>query len=191
MENPENLYPVDEELQKFIDYRKRSGTIWRGVFLMSLFVAILVLIVLMLNIINDAFGLVALENEVDPHSLVTGYQENTMVSMPNTFASTNHAALAAVIEQNETGIGFVGHAHYQAKADDLRLIAVDGQFPTAETVADGSYPFVRPLYVYTALDTLQSDPAVAAYFRFYLENCLLYTSPSPRDGLLSRMPSSA
>ena len=170
MENPENLYPVDEELQKFIDYRKRSGTIWRGVFLMSLFVAILVLIVLMLNIINDAFGLVALENEVDPHSLVTGYQENTMVSMPNTFASTNHAALAAVIQQNETGIGFVGHAHYQAKADDLRLIAVDGQFPTAETVADGSYPFVRPLYVYTALDTLQSDPAVAAYFRFYLEN---------------------
>ena len=24
-----------------------------------------------------------------------------------------------------------------------------------------------------------------------LQNCLLYTSPSPRDGLLSRMPSSA
>ena len=27
--------------------------------------------------------------------------------------------------------------------------------------------------------------------RDLLENCLLYTSPSPRDGLLSRMPSSA
>ena len=25
----------------------------------------------------------------------------------------------------------------------------------------------------------------------YAEGCLLYTSPSPRDGLLSRMPSSA
>ena len=25
----------------------------------------------------------------------------------------------------------------------------------------------------------------------YLKTCLLYTSPSPRDGLLSRMPSSA
>ena len=25
----------------------------------------------------------------------------------------------------------------------------------------------------------------------YLQTCLLYTSPSPRDGLLSRMPSSA
>ena len=25
----------------------------------------------------------------------------------------------------------------------------------------------------------------------YLKDCLLYTSPSPRDGILSRMPSSA
>ena len=25
----------------------------------------------------------------------------------------------------------------------------------------------------------------------WMNNCLLYTSPSPRDGLLSRMPSSA
>ena len=25
----------------------------------------------------------------------------------------------------------------------------------------------------------------------FYKNCLLYTSPSPRDGLLSRMPSSA
>ena len=33
-------------------------------------------------------------------------------------------------------------------------------------------------------DALDQDPAV-------LGTCLLYTSPSPRDGLLSRMPSSA
>ena len=29
------------------------------------------------------------------------------------------------------------------------------------------------------------------YTRGHLYSCLLYTSPSPRDGLLSRMPSSA
>ena len=31
-----------------------------------------------------------------------------------------------------------------------------------------------------------NDPIIVQYW-----NCLLYTSPSPRDGLLSRMPSSA
>ena len=33
--------------------------------------------------------------------------------------------------------------------------------------------------------------AVDAFIDLILEGCLLYTSPSPRDGLLSRMPSSA
>ena len=32
---------------------------------------------------------------------------------------------------------------------------------------------------------------VAKKIRAEFDNCLLYTSPSPRDGLLSRMPSSA
>ena len=39
----------------------------------------------------------------------------------------------------------------------------------------------------TTLATLQWNPATTQW----LQGCLLYTSPSPRDGLLSRMPSSA
>ena len=37
---------------------------------------------------------------------------------------------------------------------------------------------------------VNSWDAIELYFKG-CENCLLYTSPSPRDGLLSRMPSSA
>ena len=33
--------------------------------------------------------------------------------------------------------------------------------------------------------------ASASFLGAFLRDCLLYTSPSPRDGLLSRMPSSA
>ena len=50
-----------------------------------------------------------------------------------------------------------------------------------------------------AMQTLWKDTiasfstlALGAFVAFFLmQNCLLYTSPSPRDGLLSRMPSSA
>ena len=35
------------------------------------------------------------------------------------------------------------------------------------------------------------SPAARRVRRKNIDNCLLYTSPSPRDGLLSRMPSSA
>ena len=44
---------------------------------------------------------------------------------------------------------------------------------------------IRGAGIYTA------SLAIGGYHTAPLGNCLLYTSPSPRDGLLSRMPSSA
>ena len=38
---------------------------------------------------------------------------------------------------------------------------------------------------------LASELKLVAHFLDKDSDCLLYTSPSPRDGLLSRMPSSA
>ena len=46
-------------------------------------------------------------------------------------------------------------------------------------------------FVNFAHGTLYLVGAYAAYSVSLLTGCLLYTSPSPRDGLLSRMPSSA
>ena len=46
----------------------------------------------------------------------------------------------------------------------------------------------------TPADVVGSDPTFVGRIRQALDfpnTCLLYTSPSPRDGLLSRMPSSA
>ena len=41
------------------------------------------------------------------------------------------------------------------------------------------------------LHGMNGDSRSWAYLFHSLNACLLYTSPSPRDGLLSRMPSSA
>ena len=41
------------------------------------------------------------------------------------------------------------------------------------------------------LDEILEKGQKAGAAKVLVENCLLYTSPSPRDGLLSRMPSSA
>ena len=37
----------------------------------------------------------------------------------------------------------------------------------------------------------QADELIEDFQKIVSTTCLLYTSPSPRDGLLSRMPSSA
>ena len=40
-------------------------------------------------------------------------------------------------------------------------------------------------------DMKENMESLIHHFKLFSEGCLLYTSPSPRDGLLSRMPSSA
>ena len=41
------------------------------------------------------------------------------------------------------------------------------------------------------LEIAESEMPALMALRAHYSDCLLYTSPSPRDGLLSRMPSSA
>ena len=79
--------------------------------------------------------------------------------------------------------------------DDARNIAPDIQivdsFISADIDADGALD--RDEFV--SFVVMKSDEGDADYKSIKIsgeyDNCLLYTSPSPRDGLLSRMPSSA
>ena len=61
---------------------------------------------------------------------------------------------------------------------------------TKNLVTSGPFSIVRnPLYFFSLIMLLGFSLALKA---IYLPlACLLYTSPSPRDGILSRMPSSA
>lgn len=63
-------YPEDAELARFVKWRNFIATFWRRVFLVSLVVGLIALLALLCNIVNSAFGLVAIENQVDPAALV-------------------------------------------------------------------------------------------------------------------------
>ena len=49
--------------------------------------------------------------------------------------------------------------------------------------------FILPIFLIDGSNKKESIRTMPGVYRYTI--CLLYTSPSPRDGLLSRMPSSA
>lgn len=61
--------PEGEELQRFIGGRHATGRLWHAVFLASTLVGIVALSALLLNIIDGAFGWVAVRNRVEPEAL--------------------------------------------------------------------------------------------------------------------------
>jgi len=58
-----------EPFQPHLQRRQKAGSLWKAVFLLATLVGIVSLAALLLSILNDSFGLVALQFEVDPVSL--------------------------------------------------------------------------------------------------------------------------
>lgn len=64
-------YPEGAALQAQLAGRKRRGTLWQTLFLLATAIAIIVLLALVYNILNSAFGLTAVQNTHEPEALVS------------------------------------------------------------------------------------------------------------------------
>lgn len=161
-------YPEGEALNDQIAGRHRRGVTWQLLFQISTIIGIIALVALLYNITNQAFGIVAIQNEVEPDSLVLAVEEERLLTAANTITSEDDNELVAGIATDTSSIGFFGYAYYRDNNDQLKLLTVDGVEPTAATVESGAYPLARPLYLYTAADILAENQAVNIFLNYYL-----------------------
>ena len=91
---------------------------------------------------------------------------------PDYTASANDNIIIEGISGSDTSLGWVGYAFFLANEDKVAALEVDGGAgcigPTAETIADGSYPIARPLFIYVNKAKAEESPALTAYIDFYL-----------------------
>ena len=93
---------------------------------------------------------------------------------PDYVASANDNAIIAGVEDSPSSLGWVGFAYAQENKDKIKELGVakdpNGTCvqPTDATIADGSYPLSRSLYIYVNKAKAAANPAVAGYVDFYL-----------------------
>jgi len=163
-------YPEGELLQKQSGARRQNGILWRTLFLVSLLIGIIALTALLYNIVNSAFGYVAVQDKIDPDAIMLDLEEAQLLAASNLVSSEDDTVLAEGVLADPNAIGFFGYAYYQNHTDTLKTLAVDGVAPSAEALDSATYPLARPLYIYTAAEILQSKPQVAAFANYYLTN---------------------
>jgi len=77
------------------------------------------------------------------------------------------------VSGTDGSLGWVGFA-FADQADGVRFFEVDGGegciAPDATTIADGSYPLSRPLYIYVNTAKAEDNPSLAAFVDFYLSD---------------------
>jgi len=104
---------------------------------------------------------------------IAGDRGTDVVTRADYTASPNDNVIVDGIESADTSLGWVGYAYYKAEQARMKAIAIADKegncvAPTDETIADGSYPFSRTLYIYVNTAKAAENRAVAAYVDLYL-----------------------
>ncbi len=83
-------------------------------------------------------------------------------------------AIISGIEGSDSSFGWVGFAFAEGAGDSVKELAIseepggDCVTPSSETIADGSYPVSRPLFIYVNAARAEENAAIPAYVDFYL-----------------------
>ena len=86
---------------------------------------------------------------------------------------------------------FFGYGHGERAETNRSPTEVQAQSPQHGSIETVEAQLVDLVELEGCGGDFAREAAVGAHLRIVADACLLYTSPSPRDGLLSRMPSSA
>ncbi len=121
-------------------------------------------------------------------------EDEAGTTRPDYQSSADDNIIIQGIEGSDTSFGWVGLSFAEEAGDQVRAIPIAAEVggeciePSAETVADGSYPISRALYIYVNAESAESNKAVADYVDFYLTDEGLVTAveevkyvPLPED----------
>ncbi|MEL6486898.1 MAG: substrate-binding domain-containing protein [Pseudomonadota bacterium] len=71
--------------------------------------------------------------------------------------------IVSKIANNPRAVGIFGYSYLEENAEEIKGLTLDGITPSAETIADGSYPGSRPLYMYVKKAHIGVTPGIEAY----------------------------
>jgi phosphate transport system substrate-binding protein len=101
-------------------------------------------------------------------------EDDAATLRPDYQSSPDDNVIIQAMEGSAGALGFVGFAYAEGAADQIKIIQVDGGDgcvePTRETIADGSYPLSRTLYIYVNTEKVASSPALKAFVDLYLSD---------------------
>jgi phosphate transport system substrate-binding protein len=103
-------------------------------------------------------------------------EEQAGTTRPDYSSQANDDAIIAGIEGADGSFGWVGFAFADQAGDSIKELGVskepnaDCVSPSKETIADGSYPLSRSLYIYVNAANVESNAALAPFVDFYLAN---------------------
>jgi phosphate transport system substrate-binding protein len=101
-------------------------------------------------------------------------EDEAATTRPDYQASSNDNVIIDGIAGSESSFGWVGYSFYEQNQDVVKAIEIDGGdrcvAPNFDTIADGSYPLSRSLYIYVNDEKARQSEALRSYVDLYLSD---------------------
>ena len=87
---------------------------------------------------------------------------------PDYTSTPNDNVIIEGLSGSDTSLGWVGYVFFVENRDKVAAIPIDSGdgncvVPSDESIADGSYPLARDLFIYVNTDTARQQPLLAAF----------------------------
>lgn len=92
---------------------------------------------------DSSSGTFGVFNDVAKNGKIDG---SSIRLTPTALTQSSNGDVAGTVAETKGAIGYVGLGYLSS---DLKAVKVNGVRPTNETVANGQFPFARPLYMFT------------------------------------------
>ncbi|HEX8805216.1 MAG TPA: substrate-binding domain-containing protein [Acidimicrobiales bacterium] len=120
----------------------------------------------------DSFIELALADIAESQGVPEDQAESTR---PDYQQSADDNQIISGVEGADYSLGWVGFAYAEEAGDQVKELAVSAEpggdcvEPSPDTIADGSYPLARSLYIYVSKAAATDNPAVVPFVDFYLD----------------------
>lgn len=85
-------------------------------------------------------------------------------------AGENDNAIVQTLTRTPGSLGVFGYSFLEENGDKVKGASVGGVFPTAATIANGSYPLSRSLYIYVKKSNLGVTPGLREFVEEFLSD---------------------
>ena len=125
----------------------------------------------------DSFLEIAFKEIAEAQAEAGKISEDQVETARADYASqSDDTAIISAMGASDTPLGWVGFAFAEEAGDEVKELAISAEpggdcvEPSAEAIADGSYPLSRALYIYVNATAAEENPAVASYVDYYLSD---------------------
>ncbi len=85
----------------------------------------------------------------------------------------NDTAIVRSLIRSKTALGVTGFSYLDQSSDRIQGHPVNGVAPTHQTIADGTYPMSRSLFIYVKLEHIGAIPGLGDFVELFLSDAAL------------------